>query len=326
MSFGVVVDPLNVHGRPDPDRLTAYEWVRVTAFDSDILYTYCQRLHEYGIKYAAVVVRETFGAWPPSREVMERIARRMSPTLWVIGNEFDAGVLPEESPSSWVQTPEEFEAMYGLVCRAIHHVSPRARCVLGGSVSGQPGVWLKYVEAVERSGLPIDGYDVHPYNKTAEEARDLLAQYQKLRPALPLYVFEWWRPWHEVAEFHAMLDETAKAHTWFCYSDGMVTGMGLYYRSFVPSPEGQAMERLIAARPPEGETTMADVGAGVLARMAEHDDHPLTEEVYAFGTQAEVDAHGYQWSQTWGTRGLYIASNHSGQWEVAGPFPAPAAG
>jgi hypothetical protein len=58
----------------------------------------------------------------------------------------------------------------------------------------------------------------------------------------------------------------------------------------------------------------ANVGQGVLAQMQANDDHPLTDE------QFHKNKDGSTWSLTYGTKGMYLASNVTGAWEVAGPF------
>lgn len=55
---------------------------------------------------------------------------------------------------------------------------------------------------------------------------------------------------------------------------------------------------------------MTAVGPGVLAKMAEQNDHPLTDE------QFHGNSDGTVWSETIGAKGHYYASNASGSWEV----------
>ena len=61
-------------------------------------------------------------------------------------------------------------------------------------------------------------------------------------------------------------------------------------------------------------TNPLNAGAGILQRMQELGDHPIRDAEYL------QNSDGSQVEQCWGTRGLYIASNASGNWEVAGPF------
>jgi hypothetical protein len=57
-----------------------------------------------------------------------------------------------------------------------------------------------------------------------------------------------------------------------------------------------------------------NAGPGILRRMQELDDHPIRDAEHLHNGDGSLV------EQCWGTRGLYIASNASGQWEVAGPF------
>jgi hypothetical protein len=61
-------------------------------------------------------------------------------------------------------------------------------------------------------------------------------------------------------------------------------------------------------------TNPLNAGAGILGRMRELGDHPIRDAEYLHNGDGSLV------EQCWGTRGLYIASNASGQWEVAGPF------
>jgi hypothetical protein len=58
-----------------------------------------------------------------------------------------------------------------------------------------------------------------------------------------------------------------------------------------------------------------NVGAGILSRMAETNDHPLQDSTWS------ANADGTIVEKTLGTLGLYVASNASGEWESFGPLP-----
>lgn len=69
------------------------------------------------------------------------------------------------------------------------------------------------------------------------------------------------------------------------------------------------------------------VGAGVLAQMQAMRDAPLLDSHFS------ANSDGSQWERGVGSKGVYIASNASGQWQSAGPLtggasvaPPPAAG
>lgn len=59
----------------------------------------------------------------------------------------------------------------------------------------------------------------------------------------------------------------------------------------------------------------ASVGAGIKAKMDEAGDSPLSNE------WVESTANGGQVAKAWGSKGIYVASQDSGNWIAAGPFP-----
>lgn len=58
-----------------------------------------------------------------------------------------------------------------------------------------------------------------------------------------------------------------------------------------------------------------NVGQGILAAMTAAGDHPIADSVYSKNADGSDVERGY------GLKGVYIASNASGQWENAGPLP-----
>jgi len=58
------------------------------------------------------------------------------------------------------------------------------------------------------------------------------------------------------------------------------------------------------------------VGQGIRDQMAANGDHPLED------SQFKANADGTVVEKCLGTKGVYVASNASGQWESAGPLPA----
>ena len=56
------------------------------------------------------------------------------------------------------------------------------------------------------------------------------------------------------------------------------------------------------------------VGQGMQRRMDDLQDHPV------YGHELGHNEDGSHFERCWGTRGLYISSNASGQWENVGPF------
>ena len=50
------------------------------------------------------------------------------------------------------------------------------------------------------------------------------------------------------------------------------------------------------------------------ARMDENQDHPI------YGHEQGQNEDGSSYERCWGTKGLYISSDASGDWENLGPF------
>ncbi|MBI4495002.1 MAG: hypothetical protein HY690_19685 [Chloroflexi bacterium] len=57
-----------------------------------------------------------------------------------------------------------------------------------------------------------------------------------------------------------------------------------------------------------------NVGQGIRDKMEALQDFPLEDSTF------QTNSDGSQVERCWGTRGLYIASNVSGDWETYGPF------
>lgn len=67
---------------------------------------------------------------------------------------------------------------------------------------------------------------------------------------------------------------------------------------------------------------MMNVGPGIIEKMVQNNDRPLTPSYYE---HFDEDGNPYvrgpvTVEKCWGTKGLYIASNVSGSWSVQGPF------
>lgn len=88
-----------------------------------------------------------------------------------------------------------------------------------GLASGDPAYWQEIQAWGGLSGCTI--CDVHPYLKTTAQAKNLLARYQKITPALSIGVLEWNRPPREVLAFVAMLKQSTVLSAWFCEDCGV---------------------------------------------------------------------------------------------------------
>lgn len=60
------------------------------------------------------------------------------------------------------------------------------------------------------------------------------------------------------------------------------------------------------------------VGQGMADHMQQQQDTPLCG--YRFYSEVDSDGHSYDVEQCYGSKGLYLSSNSSGQWVNAGPF------
>lgn len=222
-NIGVCLDALNPTGRPTPFDLAGVNTVRLVARADKAMYKYHNDLRNYGFDTAVVLARESFGV----RVTASRLriyARNMKPRYWILGNEQDAYLLDEPSPSSWKMTPKQYAA-FVFLCMSV--LGPSVLLVGGGLVSGQPSWFDSY------RGPQLYAWDIHPYGKTADETKDLIIAYRpyinniniSMIP-IPL-IMEWNRPVEEIKGYQAMLDDETLRSAWFCWSDGMVDGMGL---------------------------------------------------------------------------------------------------
>jgi hypothetical protein len=180
-------------------------------------------LHLAGKDTALVLARESMGDNPADwGRLAKEYVRACRPTALILGNEMDAYLLPVPSPSSWSMQPQEYREFVQEVLKALEEVRPRPLMIGGGCVSGQPDWWVD----VNPRGLGLDGIDVHPYGKDPEDTRTLMRLYKRYR--LPLYIYEWNRPWGEIQAYSSMLaQEQIRAGCFFCWSDGMVPDHGL---------------------------------------------------------------------------------------------------
>jgi hypothetical protein len=122
-------------------------------------------------------------------------------------------------------------------------------------ILGWPGLGqIDYCEqfllaVVDRAPLP-DAIAIHPYLKTPDEAAELFDEYWNLSVRLfgtgiPIVATEWYRPagQDQIWPFQDMLNNAADGrstmwNSWFCFSDGMVPGLGLVDGFGNPKPEG----------------------------------------------------------------------------------------
>lgn len=173
---GICVDALNPSGCPSADALFAAgaDGVRMVAFSDDQFFTYCADL-AVSMRVIVVLARESFDTddWAGMGSYY---AERCMPWAFCLGNESDAYLLAEPSPSSWKMRPAEYAHFWHEAAHGILGRQPAARLIVAGLVSGQPS--YAYEVSTLLDPLPY-GYDIHPYGKSAEETRELLRLYQE---------------------------------------------------------------------------------------------------------------------------------------------------
>lgn len=252
MSGGLCLDALNEAGCPLPLDLEVLgvAGARIQARDDDRFFSYAGTLETAGIQLAIVFDTDSI---PDDRlehwGAAFAVARPAS-TLFVLGNEMDAGHLTEKSDSSGIMSPEEYAAYWHHLAIGISSVNPEAKLIVGGLVSGQ--VWWAMNLQPHLDPVP-DGWDVHAYGKGPIEARGLYNDYRR-ELGQDIYALEWWEGHHSIAGFVYMLDRSVKRWCRYCWSDGMwpEPPMGLIDVDGNQKPEYHAFKAAL-----EGGPTMA---------------------------------------------------------------------
>jgi hypothetical protein len=208
VSFGVNVDPDNPANAPTPEQVLRYNcrWVRlVSRYGVD---DYAEAMQARGVMVLAVVTEQS-GGYICAADMVQ------------IGNECD---LPDHgdsfSPNKYVEYWNLYYGTWFAPGKPFAHVP----VISAGFASGQTSYWQHIVNLGGLRGC--SGLSVHPYAKTAAQARSLLLEYQRLSPALPalpIFVTEWNRPTAEIPGFAAMLNQTAAMSCWFSWG-GLADG------------------------------------------------------------------------------------------------------
>lgn len=245
---GVCVDALNETACPDPRMLIAcgLTAARQVAFShSDRFYRYAASLLNAGLYLPLVFTDESFQSGDIALDT-KLIAENIPATIWVVGNEQDAWLLSEDSPSSNTKRPEVFAPWFKTVAEAILKVRPDALIVIGGWVSGHAPIMGEYLQEIRKVYTgPIHGYDNHLYGKNAAEMLEAFEQFdQYAEPGMWGYELELNRPVEEIAEYVAALGETNWC--WFGWSDGQTEQpMGLVDADGWPKEELRALSRVL---------------------------------------------------------------------------------
>jgi len=176
MSPGICCDALNSAGAPTVTELHAAgaDGVRLVAFNTDQFFSYQRMLERHGLTTAVVLARESF----PDDDYQSWAGwyvARCTPTYWILGNEPDAYLLPEPSPSSWSMQPLEFADFWHQAALGICQVQLDAVLCVAGLVSGAAW-WAENLKPLLNP--EPDCWSVHPYSKGPDEARALLRAYK----------------------------------------------------------------------------------------------------------------------------------------------------
>lgn len=242
---GVCLDAANAFGRPSIQELGALgvTGVRLVAFEG-VPTAYYKELRAAGITIALVLARESMGddrgRWS---ELAGHYTHSIRPDILVVGNEMDAYLLDEPSPSSWSMRVPEYIELVARVREGTRELPEQPVLCGGGLVSGQPS-WL---QGLDPKALGLQALDVHPYGKDPGQVAILLDLYTAY--GLPLYVLEWNRGAGEVGNMVPTLRAYTEGHCWFAWSDGMVPGYGLVQEDGTLTPEYLAYQTALAFRP-----------------------------------------------------------------------------
>ena len=224
--IGVNVDPLNPAGAPDPAALKAagFNWVRLVSRPQPGVSAYIQQCQQAGIKVLAVIAGESMQNGVPYK-------LDPPPDVYQLGNEPDG-----EGVSSWKMDQDAYTRLWNT-----HAAGLNAPAIAAGLCSDDPPGWIENL----LPGLQPRprALAVHPYGATVDDAQDLFESFAELQ--FPLWLTEWNplpRDWTDqtvetdMAAVWAIFSSKAEAAFWFCWSDGMVPGLGLVDGQGQPKP------------------------------------------------------------------------------------------
>ena len=213
MSY-VNVDPLNPNdGSPDPMRLLQVNirGVRLVIRDDDRIRQYTAIGKASGVAVLGAITEESHG-YTMDDEPCD---------VYQIGNEPDRGsdTQPRVEGSDIMGASAYVDYWNLYYDTWFAEGKPLAgRPVIGaGLQSGR----LSYWAAVLRHGglRGASGMAIHPYGKTAAQAKTLIQAYQANLPAMPIWITEWHRPLAEVPAYVGMLHQTTGVvgDAFFCW-------------------------------------------------------------------------------------------------------------
>lgn len=151
---------------------------------------------------------------PSTNWVFPVIANIIRPQVIIIGNEPDG-----TGPSSWSMTLDEYIALWNRYAPDLTMYFPTTKLCAAGMVGTTD--YLQYC-------WPYLNPKPQLVNKHYPNNKEEVQQFNVF--GVPVIVGEWcWKTasQQEMQDWVHMLNSTTYEHFWFCWSDGMVPGMGL---------------------------------------------------------------------------------------------------
>lgn len=224
---GVCLDALNPTGSPSRVKLNhlGVDSFRMEIRDSMSWVTYANYLDQYLLHYALV--------GPSTDNLSDCLEAIEPPYVVIIGNEPD-----NVGPSSWTMTPEEYLELWNSTAKVVKaRDSQILLCAAGmlGDASYLGGIWnrLNPLPDIVNKHYPWDKGDIQQFRMFNR----------------PIIVGEWCyktATQDEMTDWVGMLNEETSDHCWFCWSNGMVDGMGLVGKTGKPTVAYKRYKRAIA--------------------------------------------------------------------------------
>jgi hypothetical protein len=234
---GMNVDPLNASGAPSPADLkqAGFTWVRLVSRPG--VEGYVAQCRAAGVRVLAVLAQESFQGEAP--HLLDP-----APDAYQLGNEPDGA-----GESSWKLSREEYVNLWNALAGGLGE-----RVIAAGLCSDDSFGWI---QAIFDELVPApEAIAVHPYGATPEEAQNLLDEFSSR--GVPVWLTEWnlvpRQPLDgdgvasELAALWAVLNASADAAFWFCWSDKMVDGLGVFGKDDQPKPFYQDLVATLTAQ------------------------------------------------------------------------------
>ena len=236
---GVDLDPLVAGADPDPATLArlGLTWARLVERDTPQVRAYADALTAAGVIPVGVVTGETQGRILPNVRIK------------IFGNEMDT---TDSNPARW---PVGDARAYRGELDTYTGTYPDFDWIIGGLASGDPNVgYLRDVLAAGPLPACVVGVSMHPWAKSADEARSWIRQVKAAAGDLPIVLGEYNRPASELPGYVAMALEEVAAFGWYCHSDVQSLGsegqrFGLFDEHGQPKDVLHALQAILGTAP-----------------------------------------------------------------------------